>query len=308
MGFFSFGKKKKPVETTNRPSKLVASASASSSLSAASSGSSGSASPPQLPPKRSQTTPAGPRTLSFRPDTVLHPVPKIPGAISQSSSSSSLNVPNAPYSRDLNKKGSTHTLNSIKSTASGSGRRGAHEAPRIAPELAAWTAKPRASSYHASQVRNIWVTSASETGHAASAVQVNITPTTTKYYSTGSPGVMNRGSYFNAIFQSPSHVRRRIQSIRKEIRHGNRKSTHPRTRIPPFTTRQTRPRTVRANRARIRLCGTNLTQPLVLPMYPRKGPSRGLAGSAPDGNRCCCRGRLDSSYCGCACYGGMAVC
>lgn len=201
MGFFSFGKKKKndtkptpapavPAKShLRRPSNIVNSASASSSISAATSSGSSSGSPPQ--PRRTQTF-SGAQTnqrLSFSPDTHLHPVPRIPGSHSHASSSSSLNAPIAPYAnRDLQKKGSTNTLNSIKSTAS---KRGAHEAPRINPELAALgLAKPRASSYHASQVRNIWVTSASDAGHGSS-----------KYYSTGSPGVMNRGSsYFGTLF------------------------------------------------------------------------------------------------------------
>jgi len=219
MGFFSFGKKKKneasksqstvpPTTATTpakghlrRPSHPLNSASASSSLSAVSSGSS-SGSPPQ--PRRSHTF-AGPvgggaqRSLSFSPDTLGVPVPRIPGSHSQSASTSSLNAPIAPYAnRDLSKKGSTNTLNSIKSTGS---KRGAHEAPRINPELAAL--KPRAYSYHASQVRNIWVTSASDAGH--STVQTHVG--NTKYHSTGSPGVMNRGSsYFNGMHHQKFHL------------------------------------------------------------------------------------------------------
>lgn len=208
MGFFSFGKKKKdatPTKVANpppvaapakshlrRPLNPVNSASASSSLSAASSGSA-SGSPPE--PGHSNTFPGAQdrsrQSLSFSPEVGIPPIPRTPGLYSRTGSSTSLNAPNAPHAnRDLRKIGSTNTLNSMKSTTS---KRGAHDAPRIAPELAALgAAKPRAYSYHSLQVRNIWGTS--DVGH--STIQAH--DGTSKYHSTGSPGMTNRGSsYFN---------------------------------------------------------------------------------------------------------------
>jgi hypothetical protein len=210
MGFLSFGKKKKdvtPPEAANPPlvatptkshlrgsSNPVNPASASSSFSAVSSGSS-SGSPSQ--PTRSNNTFSKPQdrtrqSLSFSPEAVIPPVPHMAGSHSRAGSSTSLSGPNAPYAnRDLRKAASTNTLNSTKSIG---GKRGAHDAPRIAPDLAALgTAKPRGYTYHASQVR----VAASEAGHpnvtGHSPVQAN---GAAKYYSTGSQGLMNRGSSY----------------------------------------------------------------------------------------------------------------
>ena len=185
-----------PNSAPRRPSKLLKTGGAPSRLSTV------------FPPSSSMLPNSHPSSFSgaharTRPSlsSVNGPIARTSRSHSQIDFSSHLDPPNAPYANDaLQKKGSDSTLDST-TRATPARRRGAHDPPRINPELAA-LGSPRPTIYgghHPSRLSGAWLNSWPPSGGYTtdprhSTVRVFDTE---RSHSTGSSVMMNGDPYYS---------------------------------------------------------------------------------------------------------------